>query len=587
MKRRLWVAVIVLALGCGVVFAFSALEQALNAKAELPALLPEGALLSIEARDFGSLLHDWDTSPEKRAWLASDNYSAFSNSRLYGRLSQAQDEFSAAAGLPTDEDLLNRVAGRESCLALYDIGNLEFVYLTRLEQQRIESTPLWQTRGKFEQRSEAGATFYVHKDAKSARVAAFAAKDGWLILGTREDLVAGVLDRLAGVSSHNLFNEGWYAEAVKQAANQPTVARGDLRMVLNLDKIVPSPYFRSYWVQKNITEIGQYTASVSDLYRTGESYREDRVLLRRASKNTASGNTAPGGDLAALAALAPEDAGFYAADALPDPEGLLERMRNDLLELKPERTLTTDVNAPASMAAQTAGNAGQLDVHIDQAPVTKPAVDAFDPLRQLLRSQQPVASLEVFTARPPRDGVFVTLQTGIAISAPRGWDENAVRDAVASALPPDMSAGKLGVQWEKHSSAAGDYLALDGTVPLFVEVNGKQLLLANDSELLEQMLARRQAAGHADSRDGITYSAFFRHTREQENFRLLMAQLDRTARRSGTDQQGAAADGQSPAFFSGNMAGFGKVFSNVESEKMEEKDQGTRVLQTVTYRWVQ
>jgi hypothetical protein len=198
MKRRLWISGCVLLLGCGVVFAVGALEEALKPRPELPSLLPEGALLSIEARDFGSLLHDWNTSEEKRAWLTSDNHAAFSNSRLFERLSKAQDEFSAAAGLPADGSLLEKVAGKQSCLGLYDIGNLEFVYVTRLEQQEIENTPLWQTRGKFEQRTEAGTAFYVHKDAQSSRIAAFAARDGWLILGTRDDLVAGVLDRLAG-----------------------------------------------------------------------------------------------------------------------------------------------------------------------------------------------------------------------------------------------------------------------------------------------------------------------------------------------------------------------------------------------------
>ena len=578
MRRRLWGAVIVLAIGCAVVFAFGALEHALKARPELPALLPEGALLSIEARDFGSLLRDWNTSEEKRAWLTSDNNSAFSNSRLFWRLSQAQDEFSAAAGLPTDDDLLNRVAGTESCLALYDIGNLEFVYVTRIEQQRIESSPLWQTRGKFEQRKEAGTTFYVHKDVQSSRVAAFAAADGWLILGTREDLVAGVLDRLAGISSHNLFGEGWYAETVKQAARE----RGDLRMVLNLDKIVQTPYFRSYWVQRNITEMKQYTSAVSDLYRTRESYREERLLLRRASKNTDSG-----GDIAALTALAPEDVGFYAADALPDPERLLQRLRENLLEIKPEHIESLEVNAPPSVVAQNPGSAGQLDIRIDQAPLKQPTVDAFESLRLLLRSQHPVASLEVFTARPPRDGVFVTLQSGMVISAPRDWDENALRDALASALPSELSAGKLGVHWEKRSSAAGDYLALDGTLPLYIQVNGRQLFVANDSALLERMLARRQVGGQAAGRDGVTYTALFRHTHEQDNFRLLMAQLDRAGRPSGAGSQGAAADSQSPSFFSGNMTGLGKVLSKVESEKMEEKDRGDRVLQTVTYRWVQ
>jgi hypothetical protein len=81
--------------------------------------------------------------------------------------------------------------------------------------------------------------------------------------------------------------------------------------------------------------------------------------------------------------------------------------------------------------------------------------------------------------------------------------------------------------------------------------------------------------------------ALFRHPREQDNFRLLMAQLDQAGHPSGVGAQGTAADGQSPSFFSGNMAGLGTVFSKVESEKLEEKDQGTRVLQTVTYRWVQ
>jgi hypothetical protein len=582
MKRRLWIAAILLILGSVAVFGFTALQQALATKPQLASLLPEGALMSIEAHDFGSLLQDWNSSQEKRAWLASDNYSAFSNSRLFERLSQAQGEFSTAAGIPTDEALLNTVAGAESCLGLYDIGNLEFVYVTRLNQQRVESSPLWQTRGKFEQRSEAGTAFYVRKDAQSSRVAAFAAKDGWLILGTREDLVAGVLDRLTGTASHNLYSEGWYAEAIKQAPGE----HGDLRMVLNLDKIVRTPYFRSYWVQRNITEMNQYTAAVSDLYRSRESFREERVLLRRTGKTGVSV-----GDIAALTALVPENAGFYSADAQPDPESLLEHLRNNLLEVKPERTEIRDVDAPPPVVDDNSGNAGQLDIRIDQAPVTPPALDVFDSLRRLLASQQPVSSLEVFTSRSPRDGVFVSLQNGMAISASRDWDETAVRDAVVSAVPLSLSTGKLGEHWEKRSSGGGEYLALDGALSLYLAVSGRQLLLANDSVLLEQMLARRQATSGSFNGKGITYLAVFQHREEQKNFSRLTTQLDRVGNRSGsliaTSQPGAETNEHSPSFFSGNMAGLGRVFSKVESETIAEKDEGTKVRQTVTYRWAQ
>jgi len=574
MRRRLWIAIGVL-LACGAVYAVEVMENAFKPQQELTTLLPEGALLSIEAHDFDSLLHDWNSSQEKRAWLASDNHEGYSNSRLFWRLSQAQNEFTAAAGLPTDESLLERVAGKESCLGVYDIGNLEFVYLSHLDQAQIEATPLWQMRDKFEQRTETGSTFYVHTDAASSRTAAFAARDGWLILGTREDLVAGVLDRLAGASSHSLAGEEWYVEAVKQAGE-----RGDLRMALNLDKIVATPYFRSYWVQQNITDMKQYVSAVSDLYRTSRSYREKRVLLRRAGVSTVSR-----GDVQSISALAPEGAVFYAAQAAPTPESVVEALRNNLLEARPERAQKSFTTAPAEATPQEVGRATQLDVRIDQAPVAVKQVDNDQLLRALLLADAPDALLEVHSARATEQSVFVSLQSAIVLAASRDWDEAAVRDALSAALPSGLTTARLGANWKKRSSTDGEYLALDGTVPLYLAVQGRQLLLANDAELIEKILARRQKSASIAGKDGVTYTAIFHHTqKEQSNFRRLMSQLDRAGHASGGDLQ-ANDTGQKPEFFSGNVASFSRVFSNVESEQMVEKDQGEIVTQTVTYQW--
>lgn len=583
MKHRLLSAAAILLAGYGVVFAVGQFEQAATPVAQLPALLPPGALLSIEARDFSSLLKDWNTSPEKRSWLLSDNYAEFSNSRLFSRLSQAQDGFSVAAGLPTDTSLLDKVAGKESCLGLYDIGNLEFVYVTRLNQQDIENTPLWQTRSKFEQRTEAGTAFYVHKDTQSSRVAAFASRDGWLILGTRDDLVAGVLDRLAGTASQNLSNEGWYAEAVQDAQGE----RGDLRMVLDLDKIVRTPYFRSYWVQNNITEMKQYTAAVSDLYRSGQSYREERVLLRREGVTSVSQ-----GDVRALASLAPADAAFYAAQASPDTEDVLKTLRISLLELRPAQSQATATSAPSAVVANNAGSASQLDVFIDQAPASVQRTDVFQPLRTLLAAQQPDAVLEVYSSRAPQKDaaassrVFVTLQTAIVVSAPHAWDEAAVRVAITAALPTNLTAGKIGAGWVKRSGASGEYLALDGALPLYAAVNGKQLFLANDILLLQHLLASRSGAAPTSTSEGVTYAAVFRPTEEHSNFRTLMAQLDLAGHRGANGQQAGAPDGQSPAFFSSDVSSLDRAFFNtLASERIEERDLGAKVAQTVTYQW--
>src|ERR1700685_2633379 len=68
----------------------------------LDQVMPEGPLLYIEARDFSGLLKDWSRSPEHAAWIKSDDYRVFSNSRLFLRLGQASDQFAVAAGLPPD-----------------------------------------------------------------------------------------------------------------------------------------------------------------------------------------------------------------------------------------------------------------------------------------------------------------------------------------------------------------------------------------------------------------------------------------------------------------------------------------------------
>ncbi|HTW47564.1 MAG TPA: hypothetical protein VMD92_06440 [Acidobacteriaceae bacterium] len=572
MKRVFWISGLALLLTAAAAGAYFAAEA--SAPPQISSLMPEGALLYIEAKDFHSLLGDWQSSAQKRSWLTSDDYQDFSRSHLFSRLSQAQDEFAAAAGIPTGIDLLDKVAGSQSALALYDIGNLEFVYVTCLSQQDAEKTPLWQSRGKFEERSEAGYPFFVRQDIQSQRVAAFAFKDGWLILGTREDLVAGVLDRLQSPGTHQFATEAWFAEAVRRAS----ASHGDLRMVLNLDKILPSPYFRSYWIQRNISEMKQYTAAISDLYRTPSVYREERVLLRRAG--TAS---AANGDIAAVAALVPDNIGFWSAQASPDPDDLLDHLRRNLLELKPS-TVEGESAAPPEAVAHAVGSASDLDVRIDQAPATEQEADAWQPLRALLQTAQPTAILELGSTAPVRDNVFLPIQTAAVITAAHAWNEQQVTDALATALAPGLTASHLGLAWQKRSSAAGDYLALNGQVSLCVAVRDTQLLLASDPALLESMLGRRASAATAS---GVTYSAVFHHAAERDSFIALTSQLDRIGNRGRPDGQTAGSDGDAPAFFSGNIASLSRVLAQVAEESIEEKDLGDHVTQTVTYQWQQ
>src|SRR5262249_17080723 len=211
-----------------------------------------------------------------------------------------------------DMKFVSQLAGAQSAVALYDIGKLQFLYVTKIGSASSAQTALWESRMKFETRAIAGATFYLRKDPDSEREVAFAVNGDYLLLATREDLLAGALRLMAGSKDRTIESEPWWNRSVSSAGRA-----GDLRLVLNLEKIVPSPYLRSYWIQKNITEMRQYSSAVSDFFLAGQEYREERVLVKASSSSnvetTADGSAA----VADLIRLLPADAGVYQVRANP------------------------------------------------------------------------------------------------------------------------------------------------------------------------------------------------------------------------------------------------------------------------------
>src|ERR1700712_2973723 len=166
-------------------------------KPVLAADLPPGALLTIESPDFAGLLHTWNASPEQTSWLKSASYSAFANSRLFNRLSDAQHEFEGVGGGKNgfDSNFLQQVAGKESIFAWYDISKLEFLYITHLPAGKTANIELLQQRGKLSRRESGGISFSVKTSTASAnedadanagpsrpRTIAFATRGDWLLL---------------------------------------------------------------------------------------------------------------------------------------------------------------------------------------------------------------------------------------------------------------------------------------------------------------------------------------------------------------------------------------------------------------------
>jgi hypothetical protein len=567
MKR---VIVFLLAGAVGLGVSWAAYQSVAVEEPSLSRFAPSGALLYLQANDFASLVQEWNDSQEQQLWLKSANYEVFSRSRLFLRLKGASDQFAAAAGLPPDLDFLKQVAGKQSAVGLYDIGKLQFLFITRLASANAMQSGLWQTRSKFETRSAGGVTFFYRSDPESAREVAFAVNGDYLLLATREDLMAGALQLMAGSKDRSIEAEPWWSQSLASAG-----PAGDLRMVLNLEKIVPSPYFRSYWVQQNVTDMKQYGAAVSDLFLSGKEYREERVLVKKSSPTREASADAGRAAVAELLRLVPAQAGVYEVKANPSAPDCLTLLETKILAPHLGRAAAEKLAPQMQLTNGESGSGSDLETRIDQEPIQQSVSASLSTsLGDLLQKNPVRALLQIQSTERDKDGVFVRIHAAVAFLGDSDWNEASVRSALVELLRPGLTAGQLGVDWQ---SASGSQ-QLNGLWNLATAVRGKYLFVSDQRALLNELLANMTQK--IVSKPAV-FAAGFDHGRERGSFTRLTGLIDRPGVEVGTP----AGAGHIPEFFSENIASLSSVLAGMSSEKIVVRDAGDKVMQTVTYEW--
>jgi hypothetical protein len=540
-------------------------------EASLSKFVPAGPRLYLEAKDFSSLLDDWNSSAQKKLWVRSDNYEIFARSRLFLRLKAASDQFAAAAGLPPDMDFLSQISGQHSVLALYDVGKLQFLYIAYLPSAKSMRSSLWKTRASFEPRNAGGVDFYLRRDPESQREVEFAVAGDYLLLATREGLIAGALQLMAGKQDRTVESESWWAQSTASAKQT-----GDLRMVLDLQDLVSNGYFRTYWVQQNITDLSQYSAAVADLFRSGPQYREERTLIRKKEPEHPSSADALA-VVADLARLVPDDAGVYVSAAHPTGEASFTLLETKLLAPHLGSAPASQLAPHVQLTSGEQGASSDLETRIDVAPGEGPAgPQAESALARMLQNTPLLASLQVQSSQRDAAGVFVQMRTAVVLAGASEWNESAVQSALAEFVRPGITASQLGVGWMQKPG----YQHLDGLWPLAVAVRGRYLVVSDDPAMMESVLAnfaRKSTCAPADLIAG------FSHRREHSNFVRFASLVDR----ANATFSGASGMGRQPQFFSGNVASLSSTLANFSAERIEIRSDGNRVQQTVSYEWSQ
>jgi len=563
--------------------------------AGLAAFMPTGSLLFLESPDFAKLVYDWQDSKEKRAWLESDNYRVFSRSRLFLRLQEAQRQFAVAAGAPPDMALLDSVAGGESALALYDIGNLEFLYITRMPSARAMQNVLWTNREKFESRKAADIPYYIRTEPEKNRLVAFATTGDCLLLATREDLMAGALGLLSGKSQPSLSDENWYKSAVAAAEPHTESGRsGDLRLALNVPLLVKSPHFRSYWIQRNVTALKQYSAEVADIYRLETEIREERVLLKaNPPGETEQRAIASSGAMAELLAMLPPQEGIYLAWRAPSADTVLDLVQQKVLRPRPGPGVASQFAPGVNLTQGETGSESDLETRIDVPPLQgTTGAPGTEALKKLLTAVPLEAVLEFHSLQPAGQPPFIEPHSAVLIRSSANWDAEAAREALRAAIRDLWTTSQIGVSWVAKHEGNADYYQLDGLAPLAVAAQGPILLLANSADTLKALLGAAPPgraplgptanSGGGEAGPNVVYAAGFRHSAERENIAKMMGLIEMPPPQQ--DAGLAGEEGREPAFFSENLASLSHALASVESESLVVEDRGPQLRQTVTYR---
>jgi len=545
---------------------------------DMATLMPSGALLYIHADDFGGLLRQWNESSVKKEWLASDNYAVFQQSNLFTKLSGVYGEYGAAVGFAPLLDDIGAIAGHESALALYDIREPQFVYISRVDEPELDKARLWSMRGKFEQRDVAGIPFWLRSDPASGRTVAFTFAKGLLFVATRDDLAARSMALAAGGSDPSLASESWYRDATGAAGAKP----GELRMVMNLEALAKSVYFRSYWVQRNVPSVRQYRSGIADVRRGAADIDEKRVFLRSAENPGDGPPTAGREAVSRLATLVPAGAGLYRAWASPDARAIVALIVEKLIAPPVASADTSRYAPPSADLSQTAGSEADLETRIDEPPLPSQATldQSAAPFRELIAKAGLRAAMQV-ESTAPAGHTFMRMPCVIALAASGPWDESALETALTGAIEPLWTTAGLGAGWQPATAGNTPVRSLDGLAKLSIAVQGDTLFLANDPDLLGSIV---QHAGISHGSAGAaTYSAAVRLAQERDRFERLMTALDLVSPGSGTGEGFVASATRAPAFFSQNLTSLERALSPVDEIRISEEDDGARVLQDIHY----
>src|ERR1051325_2086284 len=258
----------------------------LSEQLKLATVMPKGAIVYLQTNDLSALLKTWLASPVRSQFYDSASFAAFEKSHAYLKLQDRKKEFETAIGIGLDEKRLAELAGRRTAVSIYDIGELEMVFVTEIPRARAIATTLFKQAPQFQERSADGTSYFVHDvNADGGRLNqqfCFAYVEDKMILTTTEGLMIRAIANSKSSGADSL------SPSVFGMAEQATgFSAHDATMWLDQAALNRNRYFSNYWIHHNIGELSNIETALVDLRITRQGMTEQRWFktTERSSRN--------------------------------------------------------------------------------------------------------------------------------------------------------------------------------------------------------------------------------------------------------------------------------------------------------------
>lgn len=276
MKHKL--AFILLLLMSAIAFAGDRVAPPLAESFPLAQSMPKGALVYIQSKDLALQLKTWYVSATHKRYFDSNNYEIFTGSRLFLKFQERIQEFENTTGFSLTEEDFAKAVGGKSALALYNIGDLEFVFATELPQAQLASSVLAQKGDKLQTRKYSGVTYYLKttkSDVGETKTFAVALVGSRAIVATNEALMQRALKNTTDAKS-----EDQLVTTLVDTANQAEnfIAR-DVTLWLDQTALNKNRYFRNYWIHNNLEALNGFSKVLIDLELSNDKFLERRWLF--------------------------------------------------------------------------------------------------------------------------------------------------------------------------------------------------------------------------------------------------------------------------------------------------------------------